>query len=617
MIEGPAGKLAIYLTLPEDSRDPSLIWDSKTTSNILTELAAKHPDQYGQIVDNLSEVARIGATYSGGFSFGLQDLRPTNAYTEYVNELVGRVRKLVDEKPADKQDEELAKKISEINDSYFKKVEEELDKSENPVYVLAKTKIRGNPVTVRRIAHAESAYLDSWGRPIPYPILHNFSIGLDPAEYWASSYGSKEGIVTTKLAPGQAGYIYKQLARTAHRLIVTKFNGEEVGDFRGMPISTEDDQIVGAFLALPAGGFPKDTLITPAVLQKLRSQGIEEVVIRSPISGGPADGIYGIQVGAHGGGVPAPGTLVGIEAAQALGERISQSSVGKKHQGTVKGGVGSISKAVDMVLNTPKNFVGGAAHATLDGRVTRVEDAPAGGSYVYVNNVAHYVAPGRGILKKIGDTVEAGDVLSEGLPNPELITKYKGIGEGRRYFARQLLDIFRSGGLAVHRRNTELIARALINYVRFDRNFKEYTEGDIVKYDQLEHSWVPREGSVALDVSQARGMYLERPVLHYTIGTRITQSVIEKLRKYNISKIIVNKEPPPFSLEMISAKDVILFDQDWMTRLFGAYQKRTLLEAAAYGGVSEKYKTTSFVPSLAEAVYFGKRWPKEIIESSK
>lgn len=616
MLEGPAGKLAIALALPEDMRDPYAVWDSKTTSNILTELASRYPDNYGQIIDKLSEIARVGATYSGGFSFGLSDLLPTNAYKEYVKELESQIKRVVQDKFTDKQDEELAKKISSLNDAYFKKVEAELESAGNPVYVLAKTKIRGNPTTIRRIAHAESAYLDFWGRLIPYPILHNFSVGLEPAEYWASSYGSKEGIVTTKLAPGQAGYIYKQLAQTAHRLIVTKFNGPEAGDIRGAPVSTEDDQIVGTFLALPAGGFQKGTLITQEVLQKLRSRGIDEVLIHSPIAGGPADGIYGIQVGAHG-GVPAPGTLVGIEAAQALGERISQSSVGKKHQGTVKGGVGSISKTVDMIINTPKNFVGGAAHATVEGKITKIESAPAGGNYVYVNNVPHYVSPGKGVLKKIGDFVEAGDVLSEGLPNPELITKYKGIGEGRRYFARQLLDVFRGGGLAVHRRNTEIIARALINYVKFDKNFKEYTEGDIVKYDQLEHSWVPRPGSVFLDVSQARNMYLERPVLHYTIGTKITQSVIEKLRKYNINKVVVNKEPPPFSMEMLSARDVILFDQDWLSRLFGAYQKRTLLEAAAYGGVSEKYKTTSFVPSLAEGIYFGKKWPKEIIESSR
>jgi len=614
MLQGAAGKIAIDLVLPKDLRDPSRVWDSKTTKQLLTELAETHPEKYKEVIDQLLQISRVGATYSRGFSFGLDDLRPSPFRDQYVRDLNARAIELVYSKLPNRQEEQDITPLVEINNKYYEKIKKQLEEEQNPIYALAKAGIRGNETVVKRFKHAEPVYIDSWDRPIPYPIFNNFSIGMSPAEYWASAYGSKRGIVTTKLAPGQAGYIYKQMVQAAHRLVVVKDKGPFAGEKRGVPISLDSPDILGYCLAEPVAGFREGTVITKEVLAKLKDKKLDSVLVYSPIAGGPPDGIYGIQVGWRGGRFPKPGDLVGLWAAQGIGERLSQSSVGKKHQGIVRGGITNIAKTVDQLLNMPENFPGGAAHATVEGRVESIKPAPAGGYYVSIKGVQHYIPPGVEVFIKPGAYVEAGDVLSGGLPNPEMLLKYKGIGEARRVFAETLLDVLRGGGLASHRINTEIIAKALFNYVQFDKFHDGNVPGDVVKYDTLEHFWRPREGSKAVDPSMAIGQYLEAPVLHYTIGTRITRSIAKQLANYNINRIVVHPEPPPFTPIAAAARTILQYDPSWMAKFLGSYQKRTLLESAAYGGVTEKYRTTSFVPALAEGVQFGKKWPEEVLQ---
>jgi hypothetical protein len=104
------------------------------------------------------------------------------------------------------------------------------------------------------------------------------------------------------------------------------------------------------------------------------------------------------------------------------------------------------------------------------------------------------------------------------------------------------------------------------------------------------------------------GHYLERPVLHYSIGTRIGKSVIGNLEKYGIKNIEAHKEPPPFEPEMIRGMASASTDPDWMTRMMGSYQQKSLLNATHRGGVSDT-AGSSFVPTLARGETFGLTGP--------
>ena len=289
-----------------------------------------------------------------------------------------------------------------------------------------------------------------------------------------------------------------------------------------------------------------------------------------------------------------------------------------KHTGGAKGGPAAASgyNLINSMLQVPKYFSNGAAHAQEDGTVDSVAPAPAGGWHVHIGGKEHYIEPTEELKVKKGDVVEAGDVLSTGIPNPAEIVKHKGVGEGRRYFANAFTQAFRDSGMRAHRRNAELITRGLLNHVEMLEETQDHLPGDVALYHVLERNWEPRDGSDTTSPKSAAGRYLESPVLHYSIGTKIRPSVIRELEEMGVKHVTSHPEPPPFKPVMIRAIGNLEHDPDFMTQFLGANQKKHLLDQARTGGHSE-LAGTSFVPALAEGTPIGDIWPGNAVNEGK
>jgi hypothetical protein len=279
------------------------------------------------------------------------------------------------------------------------------------------------------------------------------------------------------------------------------------------------------------------------------------------------------------------------------------------------GGVAGAEKAtggfgyLNSLVQVPRVFPDGATHAQSDGRVEQVVPAPQGGHYVTVAGQEHYVPASNQLHVKVGDEVEAGDSLDDGIPNPAEIVKHKGLGEGRRYFVKAFGKGYANSGMKAHRRNLELIARGLINHVELDDEIEDtaHVPGDVVPYSMIERTWKPREGAQHVSVGDgAVGRYLERPVLHHTIGTRIRKSMLPELREFGINNLLVHDNPPPFSPVMVRGMANLQHDEDWMTRQLGSGLQRPFLDAAARGGVSDA-SGTSYVPAMVDRTQFGRQ----------
>jgi len=74
-------------------------------------------------------------------------------------------------------------------------------------------------------------------------------------------------------------------------------------------------------------------------LKHLKRLGKNRILVRSPLVGGsPSGGIYARDVGIRETGkLPGRGEQVGLQAAQALSEPISQGQLSAKHSGGVAG----------------------------------------------------------------------------------------------------------------------------------------------------------------------------------------------------------------------------------------------------------------------------------------
>ena len=259
----------------------------------------------------------------------------------------------------------------------------------------------------------------------------------------------------------------------------------------------------------------------------------------------------------------------------------------------------------NSLVQVPKIFPGGAAHAQLDGRVAGVRAAPQGGQFITIGDQDHYAPHGSELQVKAGDTVEAGDVLTDGTPNPAEIVKHKGIGEGRRYFVDAFRKALSDSSTYGNRRNIELLARGLVNHVRLTDEMEDGVQGDVVPYQLLESQYKPRAGHTIVKPEHSVGQYLERPVLHYTIGTRVQPSMLPKFKQYGVGSVYTHRDPPPFEPEMVRGMANAANDPDWMTRMLGSYQKSSLLDAVHTGAVSDE-AGSSFVPALARGENFGR-----------
>jgi hypothetical protein len=165
-------------------------------------------------------------------------------------------------------------------------------------------------------------------------------------------------------------------------------------------------------------------------------------------------------------------------------------------------------------------------------------------------------------------------------------------------------NVLGNSGITAHRRNIELVARGLVNHVRMTDEYGDYAPDEVVPYSMIERSWKPRPGTVVGNPATMSNQYLEEPVLHYSVGTRITKTVADNLKRYGIANVHAHKEAPPFEPEMVRGMANISHDQDWMTRMLGSYQEKGFLNSV-HRGLKSDESGSSYVPALARGENFG------------
>lgn len=614
MLRTTLGQLLINEALPEELRDYDRVLDKKTMGAVATKLAEKYPDQYRPVMKRLHDIALDAAHTTGGLSFGLKDIKQTLASRRAQIQAKSGLRAIMSN-PAlteEQRTQKILKLSADIQKELVEDVYNEAKSNDNPLLHQVLGASQGNKYSLNSLIGADMQYVDHKNEPIPLPVLHSYSRGLRPAEYFAGAFGARKGVIDTKTATADAGFYGKQLTQMAHRLLVTADDEEDeevarTAPERGFPTDVDDPDNEGALLSRPVGPYKRNTVLTPKILHDIKKMGFKDILVRSPIVGGPDDGgVYSKDVGYREKGRLAPtGDYVGIAAVQALSEPVSQGQLSSKHSGGV-GGAGSISgfKALNALVQVPKKYPDGASHAQLDGHVQEIRPAPQGGMYVTINGQDHYVGADRQVTVKKGDTLEAGDAISDGMPSPSEIVKHKGVGEGRRYFVQAMRQVMKNSGMSPHRRNIELLARGIVNHVRLTDEYGPYVADDIVPYSTLERNWAPRPGTVNGAPNTLTGHYLEKPVLHYSIGTKIGKSVADNLKKYGITNVQAHKEAPPFQPEMVRGMANISNDPDWMTRMLGSYQEKGLLNSV-HRGLSSDTAGSSYVPALARGEQFG------------
>lgn len=775
------GQVLVNDALPPRFRDYGRVMDSKGIETVLEEIAREATEEYAGVTKRLMDVGNAAA-FDTGTTIRMSDLRPAYDKRPILQALdIAEDRIRSDKTLTDTQKSEM---IEKLYDKANGRIMEETYNAElarkNQLALQVASKARGNKVQLAAFVSTPGTYSDPSGKMVPMFIRHSFAEGLTPAEYWAGSFGARNGVVSTKTATAKGGAFGKLLSASAIAQVVTE---EDCGTEGGLPVKVDDDDNIGAVLARPAGGYEAGTVITKNVLSDLRKdKRHDEIVVRSPVTCGCKDGVCSRCAGIREtGGFPPIGYNLGTNAASAFAERITQGALNCLAEGTkvrmadrsvkniedikpgdmvlgcdlngnltptpvlnwydngiqpcfetifrgysydvslkstcihkllcaskevekyyddnirgVYGGkflrknddigtnvimpVGeTLLKTHALVINddgdkeyffsstiaflglrhvydieignethlfllenglnvsntkhsgksikgkgqyqgfnmltslakVPKVFPDRATLSTVDGTVTKIEDAPQGGTYVFVDDGSedkrHYVAPGYDLDVKVGDELEAGDQISDGVIDPSELVKYKGIGEGRRYWASRFTQAFRDSGFAANRRNAEVLARTVMNTVKLENEDEagEGLPGDVLTYTAWSNGFKPRKNSSLVAPTVASiGKYLEQPVLHYTIGTRITPAVIKTMKKFKVDQMMVNDTKPDVTPFMERIEDSNAEKKDWMARLGTTYLKSRLMEDVARGAESHLHSTEPY-PGIAKGVEFG------------
>ncbi len=602
------GQLLLNEALPPDMRDYARTLDKPGIKKLFAEVAEKYPQQYSDISHKFHNLAReVATTHGGAASLNIEALRTPQAVRNIHAKAQGEIDKiLAGPGSQDDKDKKVVKVVSGIMDSVTKTNYEEGLREKNPFALQVLSGSRGNANQFRSLRGGALLVADHKDEPIPIPIMSSFSEGLDPVQYWASTYGARKGEIAKKFSSPKAGFLGKQLAMATHRLVVSEAN---CGSERGIPVAANEPDNEGAVLAHDVGKFKAGTVIT---LPMLKEMGDEKIMVRSPITCQSKHGVCQKCAGLRESGTfPRIGDNVGITAATALSEQLTQSTMNVRHGGGQFSGTHREGKTgldlINQLVEVPKTFHGAAAISQKDGTVESIEAAPQGGQYIHVGGAEHWVPPETELKVKKGDTVEAGDVLSGGTPNPAEIVKHKGVGEGRRYFMELFKNSMQQEKFNAHRRNVELLARGLINHVRITDldGPSDTVPDDVVEFDDMARNYKPRFGTKQMKPKQAVGLFLEQPSLHYSVGTRITPKVAQQLDQYKVPQVHVHEDTPSFEPEMTRAMETLAHTKDWMVGLGGFHLKKSLISATHRAHSSETHGT-SFIPALAQGSEFGK-----------
>jgi DNA-directed RNA polymerase subunit beta' len=594
------GQLLVNEALPEDLRDHNRVLDKKGLKGLLRDVAEKHPDRYAEVTHNLMNVGQSVST-TGNFSFSLKDFQPPAAKHQVANMLRAKSQIIIDDPKLDNKtrSDKLVALLGEHLHTLPDKVLDDSYKSGSRLAEVVKSGGKGSPTQFNTTVGAPLLYMDHKDNPVPIPVLNSISEGLDPAEYWASAYGARKSMMTTKMAVAEAGYFGKKLGLAANRLVVSE---HDCGTTNGIMMDGAHKENVGTILQKDIGGLKAGTVIRPEHLPQLKGQ---TVLIRSPLTCQAGHGLCARCAGVRERGtLPAIGDNLGVTAASALGERLSQTMLSSKHNaGAATAKKNYAYEDIERLFEMPKSAVEFAPVAESDGVVKGIRKAPTGGVYLSVGNDEYWAPDEESVRVKPGQHIEAGEVLTSGIPNPTLLAKHRGIGDARRMFVDHVQEV--TGG-TVSRRNSEVLARAMIAHVSVNHiNGPGGTMiGDNPRYDDITRDYEPRAGSQTVMPTQAKGHYLEQPVMHYTIGTKVNDRVIKDLQANGVKNIVAHKDPPAFEPDVQRMFSHSQLDSDWMTRMSG-YHLGTSVPDAVHRGLSSEEHGTSYVPSLAKGVEFG------------
>ena len=374
--------------------------------------------------------------------------------------------------------------------------------------MMADSGARGSINQIRQLAGMRGLIANTSGSTIEMPIRANYREGLNILEYFISSRGARKGLADTALRTADSGYLTRRLVDVSQEVIIHE---EDCGTDEGIEVYTIKngnemieplkERLTGRYLLEdlrdPNTGdliMSRNKLMTDADAQKVVDSGIEKVTIRSVLNCKAKHGVCAKCYGANlaNNNLISVGEAVGVIAAQSIGEPGTQLTMRTFHTGGIASAE-DITQGLPRVeelfeSRRPKNA---AIIAKAAGSV-RMEEIKKTRNVIIKSEETgeeeYYPVPyGYKIKVHPGDTVTAGQPLTEGSINPADILQVNGQHAVQNYIITEVQKVYRLQGVDINDKHIEVIVRQMLRKVKVDDSGSGYLlPGSLVDKKEIE-----------------------------------------------------------------------------------------------------------------------------------
>ncbi|WP_283818601.1 DNA-directed RNA polymerase subunit beta' [Jatrophihabitans telluris] len=513
LVDTTLGRTLFNDALPADYRFVNYEVTKKELGQIVNDLAERYPKvAVANALDNLKAAGFHWATRSG-ITIAIDDVVTPPKKAEILERYEKDAEKIEKQYQrgvitGDERRQELVEVWTKATSEVAKEMEANFPRT-NPVYIMVNSGARGNMMQMRQIAAMRGLVANPKGEIIPRPIKANFREGLSVLEYFISTHGARKGLADTALRTADSGYLTRRLVDVSQDVIIRE---EDCGTERGviLPIAAagadgklikdghaetsvyarvlaEDVEADGAVVA-PAGADLGDVLI-----DELVSRGVSEVRVRSVLTCesqlGTCATCYGRSLAT--GKVVDVGEAVGIIAAQSIGEPGTQLTMRTFHTGGIAGDdiTHGLPRVAELFEARVPKGVAPISEATGRVRLEESESTAKGGGRKLIltpddgtEEIEYPISRRARLLVGDGDRVEVGQQLVAGAANPHDVLRIMGPREVQLHLVREVQEVYRSQGVAIHDKHIEVIIRQMLKRITvIESGATEFLPGSLVE----------------------------------------------------------------------------------------------------------------------------------------
>ena len=528
-VETSVGRIMFNESLPQDFPFFNQLVNAKKLNEIVNQVISQYSQkEIEETLDKIKELGFEAATISG-ITWGMDDVVVPPEKKEIVKQAEKEIDLIESHfKKGLLSQEERRDKIIEIWTRVKTKLGELVPRNlPESTFSMVDSGSRGSWTQALQMAGMKGLVINPSGQIIEMPVKNSFKEGFEVLEYFISTHGARKGTADTALRTSQAGYLTRRLVDVSHDVVVYE---EDCGDRKGIELLKKDaDELGQKFLYKIIGRVVledvkskktkdkvivrKGEIIDWKVAREIEAEGIERVVVRSPLSCKSIRGVcqkcYGWDLGND--KLVKLGEAVGIVAAQSIGEPGTQLTLRTFHTGGVAGG-GDITQGLPRVqevfeARVPAGkaeicFVEGKVIDITPERVIRIKVKDKGKQEADQQSdvkdssktknpdkgqknedIIEYKIPLRqAILVKKGQEVKPGDQLCEGSLELKEILKTRGKEETKKYIVNEIQKIYVSQGAIIHDKHIEVIVRQMFSRVRIkEPGDSRFIIGEIVE----------------------------------------------------------------------------------------------------------------------------------------